>query len=317
MLAGMTALANGSQKPVVVVGSLNVDLVLVTERFVEPGETMAGQDFQIVAGGKGANQAAAVAGLGWPVRLFGRVGDDGFGGRLLSELEAAGVDVRGVETVAGSTGTALITTVASGENSIVTVPGANGTIEAADVERWWPEIREAGMVVAQLEIPMEALERLAELCAAEGVPLMLDPAPAQQLSPSLLRAVAWLTPNESEVLGLTGRDIAQAEEAELRAIAEELLDAGLGGVVLKLGGRGAYVAQDAARQWVRPFAVTAVDTTAAGDCFNGAFAASLLRLGDPFEAARVAAAAAALSTTVRGAVPSMPTMEQVERLLNG
>jgi ribokinase len=304
-------------KPVVVVGSLNVDLVMATERFVRPGETMQGKEFHIVAGGKGANQAAAAARLGYPTQIFGRVGDDGFAPRLLAALEAAGVDVSGVEVTPGSTGTALITTVASGENSIVIVPGANGAVLTEDVDRWWPKISEAGMVLAQLELPMATVVRLAERCAAEKILLMLDPAPAQDLSAELLRAVAWLTPNESEVLRLTGRDIAAADEALLRDVAESFLAVGVGGVVLKLGGRGAYVATAAERRWIQPFVVEVVDTTAAGDAFNGAFAASLLRLGDPFEAAQVASAAAALSTTVAGAIPSMPAMSEVEALLRG
>ena len=170
-----------ASKAVVVVGSVNVDLVVAAKRFVDPGETMLGKSFHVVSGGKGANQAAAAARLGYPTRLFGRVGDDGFGSRLLGDLKAAGVDVAGLGTVPGSTGTALITTVASGENSIVIVPGANGTIGPGDIDGWWPTICEAGIVLSQLEIPMEAVERLVELCAAASIPLMLDPAPAQAL----------------------------------------------------------------------------------------------------------------------------------------
>ncbi|WP_263382275.1 ribokinase [Granulicella arctica] len=302
-------------KPVIVVGSLNVDLVVVAERFVTPGETMLGKSFRVVSGGKGANQAAASARLGYPTQLFGRVGDDGFGSRLIGDLEAAGVDVSGVGSVPGSTGTALITTVASGENSIVIVPGANGTIGPNDIDGWWPTIHEAGIVLAQLEIPMDAVEHLAKLCAEASIPFMLDPAPAQGLSAALLSKVAWLTPNESEVLALTGRDLIGAEEPALLKVAGHFLDLGVDGVVLKLGARGAYVATAKEQRWVRPFVVEAVDTTAAGDAFNGAFAASLLRLHDPFRAAQVAAAAAALSTTVPGAIPSMPSLQQVEALL--
>ncbi len=303
------------QKRVAVVGSVNVDLVVTAERFAAPGETMTGRDFQIVSGGKGANQAAAAARLGARTQLFARVGDDGFAAGLLKDLRKAGVDITHVESNPGSTGAALITTVGGGQNSITVVPGANGSIEPADIDQWWPAIREAGMVLAQLEIPLPAVVRLAARCRAAGIPFMLDPAPAQALPPELLRAVTWLTPNETEAHALCGVDITQAGERELRAAAESLLAQGVGGVVLKLGPRGAYMLYEGGARWIEAFAVEAVDTTAAGDAFNGAFAASLLELGEPFEAGRVAAAAAALSTTCAGAMPSMPSRGQVESLL--
>jgi ribokinase len=302
-------------KPIVVVGSLNVDLVLHADHFVAPGETMHGTSFNIVSGGKGANQAAASARLGYPTQMFGRVGKDGFAPRLHADLKAAGIDISNVETVIGSTGTALITTITSGENSIVIVPGANGTITPLDIDTWWPAIRQAGIVLAQLEIPLESVEHLAERCASEKIPLMLDPAPAQKLSPQLLRAVTWLTPNESEVLALSGRNIATADEPVLRDVAEHFLAAGVTGVILKLGSRGAYLATSTLQQWIQPHIVSTVDTTAAGDAFNGAFASALLRLNDPIAAARVATAAAALSTTIHGAIPSMPSASQVEDML--
>jgi len=304
-----------SLKPVVVVGSLNVDLVVSTERFAAPGETITGQEFHTFSGGKGANQAAAAARLGYPTRMFGFVGEDEFAPRLLRDLVATGVDVSEVEVRPGSTGTALITTTKAGENSIVLVPGANQAMGPEDIDRWWVSIRDAGMVLAQLEVPMDAVERLAMRCAAEGIPFMLDPAPVRELTPKMMRTVTWLTPNESEVLQMTGTDISAADEQELRRMVKELLHPGIGGVVLKLGARGACIAYGNERRWVKPFAVDVVDTTAAGDAFNGAFAVALLRIGNPMKAAQVACAAAALSTMIAGAIPSMPTLEQVDALL--
>ena len=305
------------RKLVVVVGSVNIDLAVTAERFAAPGETMTGRSFQMVSGGKGANQAATAARMGARTQLFARVGSDSFAPRLLKDLEAAGIDITHVESVPGSTGVAVITAIDGGQNSIVVVPGANGTMQPEDINRWWPAIRRAGIVAAQLEIPIETVVRLAARCREASIPFMLDPAPAQTLPPELLREVTWLTPNETETCALTGADITETGEPELRAAAESLVAKGADGVVLKLGTRGAYVLHRGEARWIKPFAADAVDTTAAGDAFNGAFAASLLELGEPFAAARVAAAAAALSTTRAGAMPSMPSRSQVEALLHG
>lgn len=304
---------------VVVVGSINMDLVIRAERFVAPGETLSCQDFRMFSGGKGANQAAASAKLGVPTQLFARVGDDVFASMLKEELAAANVDVTQVQSGPGSTGMALITTVPGGQNSIVIVPGANALLSPDDVDRQWSLIRRAQIVLAQLEIPFGTVERLAERCAAEQISFILDPAPVQSLSAELLSSVAWLTPNETETFGLTGINIASAEEPALRAVAEHFLQMGVGGVVLKLGARGAYLARrlgsTSEHRWIKPFAVEPRDTTAAGDAFNGAFAATLVRLGDPFASARVACAAAALSTAKRGALPSLPSSVEVDKFL--
>ena len=304
---------------VAVIGSINMDLVLSAERFPAPGETLPGQDMRMFPGGKGANQAAAAAKLGAPTQIFARVGDDVFAPMLKEQLAAAGVDTAHVHAAAGSTGIALITTVPSGENSIVVVPGANALLRPEDIDHEWPRIRRASIVLAQLEIPVETVERLGRRCAAEQIQFVLDPAPVRSLSADLLRAVSWLTPNETEPFGMTGTDISAASEAQLHAGAENFQSMGVQGIVLKLGARGAYIARrsgpTAEHRWIQPFAVEPLDTTAAGDAFNGAFAASLLRLGDPFAAARVACAAAALSTTKRGAIRSLPSLPEVEQLL--
>ena len=300
---------------IVVVGSANIDLVVSAERFAAPGETLAASSFQIFAGGKGANQAAAAARLGAATRLVARVGDDAFAPIVRSALADAGVELGGLLSTEGGTGTALITTVHGGQNSILVYPGANAHLRREDVDAAWPQFRGARVVLAQLEIPIDTVERLAVLCEDAGIPLVLDPAPAQDLSPALLHRIAWLTPNEAETLQLTGVDVSTASEPDLKRVAEDLLGRGPRGVVLKLGSRGAYVADHTRHCWIPPFNVQVVDTTAAGDAFNGAFAITLARLGDPFTAGTFACAAAALSTTTFGAIPSMPNQSAVSALL--
>jgi ribokinase len=306
-----------AKKPIVVVGSINIDLVANTERIPVAGETVLGQDFQIHHGGKGANQAVAAARLGYPVRMIGRVGDDAFGSQLRAGLETAGVETASVATTAGSSGVAVIVVSASGENSIVVVPGANAQVTPADLDANIEILRSAGLVLTQLEIPIETVLHLASICSREGVPLMLDPAPAKELPADLFQHVAWFTPNETEAAFFIGN--AAAVEAEDTAKnASSLLHKGLQGVVLKLGAHGAYIASaDGFAQSIQPFPVQAVDTTAAGDCFNGAFAVGLLLGKNPTQSARFAAAAAAISVTRPGAQSSMPTMAEVEQKLAG
>ena len=185
-------------RPIVVVGSINMDLVSAAPRIPMAGETLLGSGFQMHPGGKGANQAVAVGRLGYPVEMIGMVGSDLFGEQMRLHLQNAGVGVAAVKTVEGATGIAAITVASSGENCIVVTPGANTAMTPEYVEQHRSLIRDAGMVLAQLEIPLEAVERLAEICAETGVPLMLDPAPAQALAATLLQRVRWFTPNETE-----------------------------------------------------------------------------------------------------------------------
>ena len=303
------------RRPVVVVGSLNADLVVRAERFPQPGETMHGESFAVVTGGKGANQAGAAARLGWPTEMVGCVGTDGFGAQVRRDLQATGAGWGAVREVEGSTGVAVITTVAGGENTIVIAAGANGAMDIAAMEAAWPLIAGAGMVLLQLEIPLETVMEVARRCEGAGVPVMLDPAPARELPEELLRAVTWLTPNETEARVSCGLAMEDASDAVLDAATGKLMARGVRNVLLKLGRRGAYVATAAGRGLVPAFAVEVEDTTAAGDCFNGAFAVALLE-GEPvMAAARFACAAAALSTTRVGALPSMPTRAEVEGLL--
>jgi ribokinase len=300
---------NESRKPIVVVGSINMDLVAHTHKIPVPGQTVIGTGFDTTPGGKGANQAVAVARLGYPVQMVGMVGEDVFGQALLDNLANAGVGTEAVARVSGPSGVAPILVSESGENSIVVVPGANGKMDKAAVDHQDALIRSAGMVLCQLELPLETVSHVLALCADAGVPVMLDPAPAAPLPDSAFRQVAWFTPNETEAAFYLG------SQPNSEAAAQKLLPKGLKGVVLKRGSDGAYVAVAGKAAWVRPFPVKPVDTVAAGDCFNGAFAVALLEGNDPWAAARFASAAAAISVTRKGAQASMPSRADVEKFL--
>jgi ribokinase len=306
------------KKPVVVVGSINIDLVANAERIPVEGETVLGSDFQIHPGGKGANQAVAVARLGYPVAMIGRIGDDSFGAQLRRQLEDAGVDVSAVATTAGTSGVAVIVVGKNGENSIVITPGTNALLTPADIDANLALIQSAGLVLTQLEIPVPTVLHLARICARENVPLILDPAPAKEIPAELFHDVAWFTPNETEAAFFTVESNGSADAATPSAMARTLMEKGAKGVLLKLGSRGAYIGtRSGLDELLGSFTVKAVDTTAAGDAFNGAFATGLMMALSPVESARFAAAAAAVSVTRAGAQPSMPAIAEVEEMLRG
>ena len=303
-------------KPIVVVGSINTDLVAVTARIPAAGETVIGTDFQIHPGGKGANQAVAVARLGYPVRMIGRLGTDTFGAQLRTHLENAGVDVTGVVTSEGTSGVAVIVVSQEGENSIVVTPGANAKLTPKDLEANIGIIREAGIVLAQLEIPLETVECLAVICEREDTPLILDPAPASELPQEIFKRIRWFTPNQTEAAFYTGKQNGNAESQVSETMARQMLNRGCNGVVLKMGAEGAYVvSHDGIGERVAAFPVKAIDTTAAGDAFNGGFATGLMLGKSPVESARFAAAVAGISVTRAGAQPSMPRLNEVEAFL--
>jgi len=303
-------------KPIVVVGSINIDLVVHARHIPRSGETIMGQSFQTFFGGKGANQAVAIAKLGNSVSMIGKVGLDVFGDQLLAELKRAGVDERAILRVPGASGVAVITTEESAENTIIVVAGANGRVESADIARSSDLLRSASMVLTQLEIPMETVVALAEACERYNVPLILDPAPAAHLPTELLRRVAWLTPNETEVLYLTKTGRRIETEIVARELAELLLNQGAQNVLLKLGAKGSYLAtKDGLRKFVEPLKVVAKDTTAAGDAYNAAFAVALSEGLAPVNAAQFASAAAAISVTRDGAQSSLANRNEVNELL--
>jgi ribokinase len=300
-------------KEIIVVGSINLDLVVNSARIPQKGETVHGHSFQTFFGGKGANQAVAASRLGATVTMIGKVGTDSFGSELLHGLKAAGVHTNCVRRAKGSSGVALITTDRDAQNSIVVVPGANGQLNPEDLDRYRNRIESAAIVLVQLEIPMSTVEHLASFTSKTGVPLMLDPAPAMRLSRKLLRSVTWLTPNETESAALLGDP---SRSSSVDSIADQILSLGCRNVILKLGAKGVYLAgKDTARLIVKGFKVKPVDTTAAGDAFNGAFAAALVRGENSEDAARFACAVAAISVTRAGAQPSMPTPKEVDTFL--
>ena len=303
-------------KPIVVIGSINFDLVSATERIPVPGETVVGSTFQTFPGGKGANQAVAASRLGAEVAMIGKLGTDSFGRELKAGLEQAGVITDAIGFVEGSSGVAQIITDAQGNNSITVVPGANAHLLPSDIEANLDLVRNAGVVLAQLEIPLETVEAVGEICAEYFVPFILDPAPARPLPDGLLENVTWLTPNETETCSLLDHGFEQLQDDALEAAAGKLLERGCQNVILKLGARGCYVARSDGRRRRWPgYPVRAVDTTAAGDAFNGALAVRLLRDKDPLSAVEWASAVAAISVTRHGAQPSMPTAAEVEHFL--
>jgi ribokinase len=300
---------------IVIVGSLNADLVVRVTRFPRAGETLTGDRFMRFPGGKGANQAYAAARLGGVVAMVGQVGADEHGTWLTTHLAAAGVDTSHVlRDGAAPTGVALITIDTAGQNQIVLVPGANGTFTPDRFARTSLAVRSPRVVLLQLEIPLDTVVAGAHSAREVGAVVILDPAPAQTLPDTLLALADYLTPNETELATLTGggevRDI-----ADVRRRATHLLARGAGRVLVKWGARGAVLITQGGESWWPAHQVDVVDTTAAGDAFNGAFGVALAEGASPDAAGRFATAAAALAVTRVGAQPGMPDRAEVDALL--
>ena len=298
-------------KPIVVAGSINIDFVAEATHIPLPGETIAGRCFETHYGGKGANQAYAVARLEHPAVMIGAVGSDVFGEQLRRNLLNAGVDCTAVERVEGCSGAALISRSASGENSIIVVAGANSHLTREPILRRRTLIEDAALLLLQLETPIDGVACAVEIAHHRRVPVILDPAPAAALSRELLRCVEWLTPNETEagiLLGIPSADVAVDPERVTLA----LLALGPRNVALKLGARGAFLSGVSVAPVLVPGVhVDAVDTTAAGDAFNAAFAQKLALGATPVEAAEYANYVAAISVTRPGAQSSIPSAAEV------
>jgi ribokinase len=300
------------QPRITVVGSVNADMVVQAARLPVAGETVTGGRLLLAAGGKGANQAVSAARLGAEVTLVAKVGRDPFGESAVSGFRREGICTDFIlidET--GPTGVALITVDELGENQIAVASGANESISSGDIDQCGDAIRRADFLLLQLEIPLPTVERAAQIAADAGVPVILDPAPARRLPDALLKIVEYLTPNEAEAAQLTGITI--DDESSARVAADRLLAAGPRNVIVTLGAAGALLTTPGGTSLVPSPAVSAVDSTAAGDAFNGALAWALGRELSPEEGVRLACLAGALSTTRPGAQPSLPTADELRR----
>lgn len=301
---------------IVVVGSSNTDMIMKLPRIPLPGETVLGGEYLTAAGGKGANQAVAAARAGGAVSFVARVGTDTLGAEAIAGFEREGIEVTHVtRDAAAASGTALIFIGANGENSIGVASGANGRLSVADVERATTTLREGRVVLLQLETPLETVTAAARLAKAAGAQVVLNPAPAQALPAELLREISLLTPNEHEAATLAGVPV--TDEASARVAAARLLELGPRAVVVTLGAAGALVATAESIELVPAFKVEPVDTTAAGDTFNGALAVALAEGKSLRDAVRFGSAAAAISVTRLGAQPSAPKRAEIEALLAG
>ncbi len=298
-------------KKCAVIGSINTDMVARTPRFPAPGESIIGSLFQTEFGGKGANQAIALARLGAETRMAGKVGDDLFGRNYLSHFAAEGVNTDSVGVEAGTTtGIADIWVTDSGENSIVSIPGANAKCDIAWMDAALDALADCEIFLIQLEIPLETVGHALKRLRAMGKTVILDPAPAAPLPAEWLACADFITPNETELQILTGE---LPEDAPMEARMRRLIDLSGCTVIHKRGAEGAFIGSEAGIQPVPGFSVRAVDTTAAGDTFNAGLAAGLAMEWPIPQCVRLANAAGALSVTGLGAQSAMPTMEQIRK----
>ena len=298
---------------ILVIGSINADLVLQVPRFPRPGETIKGSDLKTIPGGKGANQAVAAAKLGTRVAFVGRVGDDVYGDTLVNNLITFGIDTQYIKfDSTTSTGTAVIMINQSGENSIVISPGANGTLIDEDVHVAAPLIQSAKFLLLQFEIPMQTIITAAKLAKKNNVTVILNPAPATDFHPELLSYVDILIPNETELKQITQLSI--QDDNDIIKAARSLLTKNLSAIIVTIGEKGSLLITDGKSQHFPAIKVKVVDTTAAGDSFIGGFAAALQKGKVLEDAIRYANCAGALATTKLGAQPSIPDAKSVDNL---
>ncbi|REK77518.1 ribokinase [Paenibacillus paeoniae] len=299
---------------IVVVGSLNMDMVVSLNRRPDWGETVLGKNFFMNAGGKGANQAVAACKLGADVAMIGKVGNDLFADQLLANLEQVGVDCSAIEKIPEeATGVAFITLNPHGNNSIVVAPGANLRLTPEDVRKREELIKQSKLLMVQLEIPLETVKEAIMLAKRHQVPVLLDPAPAQELPEDMLAMVDYILPNEKEIAQLTGVEVSDPLSAKLAAI--ELINRGVSTVFAKLGEKGVVVVSANRTFFMEPYKVNAVDSTAAGDAFAGAVGAALVSGKDIWATAKFASAIGAITATSMGAQVSMPRLKEAEQFI--
>lgn len=302
-------MSDTSKYDILVIGSLNADLVVRSPRFPQPGETISGSDLLTIPGGKGANQAVAAARQNVNVAMVGRVGKDNFAPFLIENLNSNHVNALHVAQDNVATGTAIIVVDENGQNSIVLSPGANGKVDSQDVD----SAPDAKILLLQFEIPMDSVLHAAKRYKAKGTTVILNPAPARHIPDELLAAVDILVPNESELSLLTNMQVTDVKSAGLAA--QEILKHGVKTVIVTLGSKGALVVTSSQVAQVDTYKVNVVDTTAAGDAFIGGFASAILSEKSLEESVRYGCACGALATTKLGAQPSLPTKEEVEKFI--
>lgn len=302
-------------KKILVAGSINIDLVATAADFPKPGQTLIGERFDTFPGGKGANQAVAAGRLGADVSFLGKVGSDSFGEQALKALRDSNVDVSRIEREQNvSTGVAIIEVAGSGENSIIYIPGANDKVDIAYIQKNIDAIDNSDIILLQLEIPFETVEFIAQYGYRKGKTVILDPAPAQELSDALIQSCTYITPNETEMEVITGKPV--TNEVSAFKAAQVLLQKGARVVINKAGRAGAYRIDCDGALHCAGYKVKAVDTTAAGDSFNAGFAASLALGRSEEDSLGYANAVAAISVTKLGAQSAMPTANEVAEFLN-
>lgn len=299
---------------ITVIGSSNTDLVVKAPKLPAPGETVLGSEFIVAPGGKGANQAVAIARLGGDVTFVAKLGMDNFGDQRLEDFKRDGMSTEFVfRDAEPPSGVALIFVDDEGENMIVAVQGANARLLPGDVDRARSAIAGADMLVLQLETPMETVEHAVNIASENSVPVILNPAPGRELAPALIGKIDYITPNETEAEILTGIKVASDDDA--RRAGAKLLELGAGNVIVTMGRRGAMLMNSNESSLIPAFVVNAVDATAAGDAFNGGLAYAIASGRELKDAVKFANAVAALAVTRMGAQPSMPTRDELEQFL--
>lgn len=299
---------------ITVIGSLNMDLVVRSPKAPQAGETIAGTDFHMIPGGKGANQAVAASRAGANVHMVGCVGADAFGPVLLDSLHQAGVDIESVLSLTDlSTGTATIIVEDSGENRIIIVPGANGCVTSEQIDELWPEIQQSDTILLQFEIPLETVFHVIRRAKHDDMRVIVNPAPAYKIPADILAMITCLIVNEKEAAMISGQPVSDVDSAFNAA--EAIHSLGVETVIVTLGAAGAILFNGTAHLHQPANKVEVVDTTAAGDTFVGSYAAALLDGKSSKEALHFATAAACLAVTRLGAQPSIPFKEKVDEFI--
>lgn len=297
-------------KKILVIGSLNMDTVIETPRIPVPGETIMGRSIELVPGGKGANQVYTIGKLGGDVSMIGAVGDDSYGGMLIDNLKKVHVNVEGIERVpGGTTGQAFIPVDDTGENSIIVIGGTNSLVDEALLKKYERLMDECDIVVMQQEIPLITVMAAKEMALKKGKTIIVDPAPAAPMPDEFWADVDYIKPNETELGILIGKELSTQEE--YKAAAQEMLDKGVKHLLVTLGSKGCLFMSKEGEEFISANKVHAVDTTAAGDCFTGAFAVALSQGKTEKEAIAFAQKASAIAVTRKGAQTSVPTLEEV------